>query len=228
MDVYPTNFPYKHSSASKKTSASICVNPRLKTLASKKTSVPHLCLSVFICVWKTYSLKNNPRSSASYTTLRSVCMRRNYWTRRLRGWRIRHFVPFAWVEVIGNAALAAGAYDTPCRLHEKKLLDTPLTRLAHTSLRSVCMRGSYWTRRSRGLRIRHFVPFAWEEVIGHAAHAACAYDTPCRLHEKKLLDTPLTRLAHPRLKTLASKKTSVPYLCLSVFICVKKTYFLKK
>ena len=45
------------------------------------------------------------------------------------------------------------AYVASRRLHEKKLFKSPLLRLAHTSLRAVCMRRNYLSRRSRGLRI---------------------------------------------------------------------------
>ena len=38
-------------------------------------------------------------------------------------------------------------------LHERKLFKSPLLRLVHTSLRAVCMRRNYLSRRSRGLRI---------------------------------------------------------------------------
>ena len=52
------------------------------------------------------------------------------------------------------------AYVASRRLHERKLFKSPLSRLAHTSLRAVCMRGNYLSRRFRGLRIRRFAPFA--------------------------------------------------------------------
>ena len=45
------------------------------------------------------------------------------------------------------------AYVASRRLHERKLFNSPLTRLVHTSLRSVCMRRNYLSRRFRGLRI---------------------------------------------------------------------------
>ena len=45
------------------------------------------------------------------------------------------------------------AYVASRRLHERKLFKSPLLRLAHTSLRAVCMRRNYLSRRSRGLRI---------------------------------------------------------------------------
>ena len=45
------------------------------------------------------------------------------------------------------------AYVASRRLHERKLFKSPLLRLAHTSLRAVCMRRNYLSRRFRGLRI---------------------------------------------------------------------------
>ena len=52
------------------------------------------------------------------------------------------------------------AYVASRRLHEKKLFKSPLSRIGHTSLRAVCMRGNYLSRRFCGLRIRRFAPFA--------------------------------------------------------------------
>ena len=84
------------------------------------------------------------------------------------------------------------SYAASRRLHEWKLFNSSLSRLAHlhthsllrcccplslsagsshTSLCSVCMSGNYLTRRSRDLRIRRFASFALVEVINLCALA---------------------------------------------------------
>ena len=62
--------------------------------------------------------------------------------------------------LVGRQRAVRLVHTTYGRLHEWKLFHSPLARLAYTSLRSVCMSGSYSTRRSRDWRIRRFAPFA--------------------------------------------------------------------